>query len=433
MEQLGRSLLREQSMASIDDLSSSGNGSRFRGATAYAIELVVIGAIYYVLAKTSLGLASINPNATPIWPPTGLALALILLRGYRIWPAFLIAAFAVNATVIAGSAIHTTTATMLVTSLAIGLGNTLEAVFGAYLLNRWSDGRNTFDTPAGVARFAALSFVPTALAASIGVTSLALAGLAEWSALGSVWLTWWLGDLAGALVIAPVVVLSAAHGWPPLRRADLMESILIVAGACVVGLIAFSPLFEHSDSRAPLGFLAVLPLLWSALRGSQRDTATVALILAGFAVWGTLAGSGPFGRDTLNESFLTLLMFMIGVTVPSLALSADVAARQRTEAELRATRDELNRRVEARTAALTDANRALEEEIERRKRVQEELDQQTHHLTEAQRLANLGSWVRDFDTGEIVWSEQLYKIFGMAEGEQFGGTFDGYLSHLVSA
>ena len=137
-------------------------------------------------------------------------------------------------------------------------------------------------------------------------------------------------------------------------RRKLVELIVIFGVACAIGLIAFSPLFETAERRAPLGFLAVLPLLWSALRRGQRDTATVALILAGFAVWGTLAGSGPFGRETLNESFLLLLMFMIGVTVPSLALSADVAVRQRTEDELRATHDELNRRVDARTAALTD-------------------------------------------------------------------------------
>ena len=137
------------------------------------------------------------------------------------------------------------------------------------------------------------------------------------------------------------------------------------------------------------------------------------------------AGSGPFGRETLNESFLLLLTFMIGVTVPSLALSADVAMRRRTEDALRAVHDDLNRRVAARTAALTGANLALQEEIDRRKRVETVLDQQTRHLVEAQRLANLGSWVRNLETNEIVWSEQLYEIFGVQPGEENAGTFDG--------
>jgi integral membrane sensor domain MASE1 len=181
-------------MTSIENLSSSDSGWRFRDVMAYAIELVVIGAIYFALAEVGLRLASVNPHATPIWPSTGFALAAVLLRGYRIWPAFLIAAFAVNAKVIAASGADAVTATMLFTALAIGVSNTLEALFGAYLLNRWSGGRNTFETPAGVARFAALCFVPTALCASIGATTLAVTGFADWSAVGSIWLTWWLGE-----------------------------------------------------------------------------------------------------------------------------------------------------------------------------------------------------------------------------------------------
>jgi PAS domain S-box-containing protein len=362
----------------------------------------------------------VNPSASPIWPPTGLALAAMLLRGPSVWPAILIAAFAANVT----------TAGSIATSLAIGVGNTIEGLFGAYLINRWSDGKGTFESPAGVARFALLSFLPTALCATIGVTSLALGGLADSATLGSVWLTWWLGDLAGALLVTPVIVLWASAEFRTADRRKLFESIVIFCVACAIGLIAFSPIFETAERRAPIGFLAVLPLLWSALRRGPRDTATSALVLAGFAVWGTLAGGGPFDRETLNESFLTLLTFMIGVTVPSLALSADAAMRRRTEDELRAVHDELNRRAAARTTDLTDANRALHDEIERRKRAESVLDEQTRHLSEAQRLANLGSWVRNLETNEIVWSEQLYEIFGVQRGEEDTGSFDGYLQRI---
>jgi hypothetical protein len=90
-----------------------------------------------------------------------------------------------------------------------------------------------------------------------------------------------------------------------------------------------------------LGFLAILPLLWAALRCDQRATATVAVILSCFAVWGTIAGGGPFARDNLNDSFLLLVMFLISITVPALALSADVAVRRRSEENLRASQGEL--------------------------------------------------------------------------------------------
>lgn len=405
-------------MVPSKDLTTS--RGRLRQWALYALEICILGVIYFAAAKIGLMLASINPSASPIWPSTGLALAATLLRGYRVWPAILIGALAANLT----------TTGAMATSLAIGAGNTIEGLVGAYLINRMSYGQASFESPGGVARFALLSVVPTALCATIGLTSLAAGGLVDRSEFGAVWLTWWLGDLAGALLVTPVIVLWATADIRKPSRRKLFESIVIFCVACIVGLIAFSPMFEMAERRVPLGFLAVVPLLWSALRRGPRDTATCTLVLAGFAIWGTLAGSGPFDRETLNESFLLLLTFMIGVTVPSLALSADAAIRRRTEDELRVVHDDLNRRVAARTAALTEANAALQDEIERRRHAEQVLDEQTRHLVEAQRLANLGSWVRNLDTGEINWSDQLYKIFDVRPGEEKAGSYEGYLTRI---
>src|SRR5215212_6399608 len=154
-----------------DDALTSRAGSRIGAPVAYALELCLFSVIYFLVAKGGLALASINPSATPIWPATGLALAAVLIRGYRIWPAILVGAFAANA-ITAGS---------VVTSIAIALGNMLEGLVGGWLINRWSYGRNSFATPGGVARFSFISILPTAFSASIGVTSLALTGFAEWS------------------------------------------------------------------------------------------------------------------------------------------------------------------------------------------------------------------------------------------------------------
>src|SRR5688572_17571966 len=162
-------------MALSEDLVASRGRSRLRAGALYLAELGVIGLIYFALALVGLKLASINPSVSPIWPSTGLALAAILLRGVRVWPAILIAAFAANLT-IAGT---------IATSLAIGAGNTVEGLLGAYLITRFSDGKATFDSPGGVARFALLSFLPTAVGATLGVTSLAVGGLVEHAVLGS--------------------------------------------------------------------------------------------------------------------------------------------------------------------------------------------------------------------------------------------------------
>ncbi|WP_271623743.1 MASE1 domain-containing protein [Bradyrhizobium sp. CCBAU 11430] len=316
---------------------------------SYAGDLVAIGAIYFALAKGGLALASIHPSATPIWPPTGVALAAALLRGYRIWPAIFAAAMVANAT----------TAGSVATSIAIATGNSLEAVVGAYLINRWSGGCNTFSTPNSVARFALICVViATPLSASIGLTSLATVGYIEPKNLADAWITWWLGDATGALVIVPVIVLWAAGPHYAISRNEFLETVGVLATAAVVGLIAFSPLIEQTPGRDPLGFLAILPMLWAALRRGPRDTATVALVLAGTTIWGTLMGGGPFTNGNVNSSFLLVLMFLISITVPSLLLSADVEVRKKAEEGLRRAQIELERRVAERTQELELANAA---------------------------------------------------------------------------
>jgi len=321
----------------------------FRRGISYAGGLVAIGVIYFALAKGGLALASIHPSATPIWPPTGVALAAVLLWGYRTWPAIFTAAVIVNAT----------TAGSVATAIAIATGNSLEAVVGAYLINRWSSGCNTFSTPNSVAKFALICFViATPISASIGLTSLATAGYIERTNFANAWVTWWLGDVTGALVIAPVIVLWASSHYHAFNRNEFLETVGVLATAAAVGLIAFSPLIEQTPSRDPLGFLAILPMLWAALRRGPRDTATVALVLAGITIWGTLTGGGPFTTADLNVSFLLVLMFLISITVPSLLLSADVDVRKKAEESLRRAQIDLERKVAERTQELELANAA---------------------------------------------------------------------------
>jgi PAS domain S-box-containing protein len=308
--------------------------SQGRDLTKYAADLLVIGVAYVALAKAGLLLASVHPSATPIWPPTGLALSAVLVRGLRTWPAIFLGALIANATTDLGNA---TATGWVLTSSAIAAGNTLEAVVGGCLITVWSGGgRKTFDTPSGVTKFALIALGPsTMISATVGLGSLSLAGYAELPNFATIWLTWWLGDVAGALVFTPVVVLWITGGFRPFNLDKFLDSSLAQLGAGVIGLVALSPLIEPTVGRSSLSFLAVLPLLWAALRCGPRDTATVALILSCFAVWATQAGRGPFGGLTRNESFLLLIMFMISVAVPSLVLSVDVALRKRVEARLR--------------------------------------------------------------------------------------------------
>jgi PAS domain S-box-containing protein len=365
----------------------------------YIGTLLAVALAYFVFAKLGLTLASVNPSASPIWAPTGIALAAVLLGGLRVWPAILAAAFAVNAT----------TAGTLETSAVIAAGNTLEAVVGGFLIGRWSGGARTFSTPAQVAKFALVCVGPaTVVSASIGVTTLCVAGFAAWAKFSPIWVTWWLGDAAGALVVTPAIVLWAQSDRASLTRNELVSIAAVLSLTALVGFLAFSPLLPRTEYSSPLGFLAILPLVWAALRRGPRETATVSLILTGFTVWATLQHAGPFGQMGINESFLLLLTFMISLSVPSLALSVDVAMRRDSEDSLRRTQAELDRRVRERTAELNEANA---------------------HLMEAQRLGNLGSWSWDIEGNRISWSDQLFEIYGVP-ANHFSGTLDEFMNFI---
>src|SRR5215831_12702631 len=162
--------------------------------------LPAIGAltlIYIVAGKLALKLAFVNASASPVWPPAGIALAALLVLGYRVWPAIFIGAFAVN---------FWTTLNIL-SSVGIACGNTLEAFCGAWLVNRFANGMRVFDRPQDVFKFAVAAILSTMVSPTIGVTSLAFTGFAQWSNYWPVWATWWLGDASGDLIVTPLLVL----------------------------------------------------------------------------------------------------------------------------------------------------------------------------------------------------------------------------------
>ncbi|HEY2946204.1 MAG TPA: MASE1 domain-containing protein [Vicinamibacteria bacterium] len=299
-----------------------------------AAVLAGLAAVYFVAGKLGLRLASVNASATAVWAPTGIALAAFLIAGYRVWPAILLSAFLVNVT----------TAGSVLTSLSIGAGNTLEGIVGAYLVKRFANGRDALQRAPDVFKFAALAaIVSTTVSATCGVTSLALAGFADWARYGSIWLTWWLGDAAGALVVAPLVILWSASPRPRWRTGRMLEAALLLLSLSVAGAIVFGGLFPSHVKNYPLEFVCLPLLIWAAFRFGQREVATAVATLSGIATWGTLHGFGPFARNAQNESLLLLQTFMAVTAVTSLALAAVISERRGAERRLRrlAVRDPL--------------------------------------------------------------------------------------------
>src|SRR3989449_3876724 len=204
-----------------------------------------LAALYYVAAKLGLRFAYINSSVTTIWPPAGIALAAFVLLGYRVWPAILGAAFLAN---------FTTTGFVL-PSIGIAIGNTAEGLLGAYLVNRFARGGRVFDRVRDIIRFTVLCrSVSTTVSASIGVMSLALGGLLSWHDAPRVWLTWWLGDAVGDIVIAPALIIwIGVNPGPRWSRNQVIEAIALTAVTVLVTLALFGGVFPSRHYPLKIG------------------------------------------------------------------------------------------------------------------------------------------------------------------------------------
>lgn len=286
--------------------------------------LALVTLVYFAAGKAGLALAIVHPSATAVWPPTGIALAALLVLGYRAWPAVLVGAFLVNVT----------TNGFPGASLSIAVGNTLEALTAAYLVNRYANGRRVFERARDIFRFIVLAgVVSTTVSATVGAGSLALTGLATTADLSRVWLTWWAGDATGALIVAPVLILWA-NVLRDRNRAQLLEVALLMVSLLIVGFIIFSEASSVGIEHYPVYLLLLLVVIWFAFRLSPPETATAILVLSGIALSGTLAGSGPFSRFPANEALLLVQGYMSIVAMTFLSLAAVVAERRRTESAL---------------------------------------------------------------------------------------------------
>jgi signal transduction histidine kinase/CheY-like chemotaxis protein len=286
--------------------------------------LAALTTLYILGGKLGLLFAFVHASATAVWPPTGIALAAFLLFGPRVWSAVALGAFLVNVT----------TAGSVATSLGVAAGNTLEGLLSAWLVNRFAHGRYAFERAQDIFAFV-VAVVPGALvSATMGVASLALGGYALWAGFGPIWATWWLGDVTGALIIAP----------PLLLWADRRSSLLLrhpVEAACLLLSIALGGYAVFGGSsplgpRHPLAILCLPPLVWAAFRFGRRAAATAILLLSGIALYGTVQGFGPFAVAPA-DSLLMLQTFLATMAVMTLSMAAlvwdDVRERKRVEGE----------------------------------------------------------------------------------------------------
>ena len=339
----------------------------------YALKLVVLASVYFAAAKLGIELSVAEGLVTPVWAPTGIAIAALFLGGTRLWPAIALGAFLANAT--SGADIPV--------AAVIAVGNTLEAVVGSTLM-RWAGVRPALDRVRDVFALIVLAAVASpVVAATNGVTTLWIAGDIADSAYDSQWFLWWVGDAMGALIVAPLVLVWSTKPFDRLDKRRIVEGLvvlaLLVALSCLVFLAGF---WRYPHLLFPL-------LIWTTLRFGQVGAVTGGFVVTALAVAGAVEGSTPIGDRNTTEVVQILEGLLGAVAVALLVLGAVLSERARAERR---------------------AASALES------------------LNEAQALAHVGSWIWDIPSNLVRWSHELYRIYGVEPGTHV--TYESYLEHI---
>ena len=325
------------------------------------MSLLLIAAVYYLSARAGLQLEFQNSHATPVWPASGVALATVMLLGYRGGIPVFLGAFLANIVdfqVKSGStagllAFATGHPAELAISLVIGFGNMAESVIAYAIGRRLLPDRTKWQAVRGVLALVAAVLVGGMVSSSIGVGGLVLGGFLPQELAPTVWFTWWLGDVTGMLILTPFIL-----NWASL----IGKRRLIIRPGAVVALAALAAIAMASFGgqpglafAKPLAYALIPFVLWIEIGfGSAAGSFSVVLVSA-TAVLGTIGGHGAFAGGTQNQALLDLQGFIAVVSVTAALLGAAMRSRSRALHALRQAHEMLEQRVEGRTRELQDA------------------------------------------------------------------------------
>ena len=281
---------------------------------------LIVAVVYFAGAELGLSLASLHTNVTAVWPPTGIAIASLLIFGRRVWPGIFVGALAANLM----------TAIPVLSSFGIATGNTFEAIVAYWLLQRSQRWEGSFESVSDVLMFVVYAAVLAPMvSATIGSLSVCFGDPGQWAKFTSLWLTWWTGDGFGALIVSPLLLAWSLPGKTTSR--DLPEITSLFLLLIIVALIIFGGWFPGPVKTYPLAYLCLPCLLWAALKFDQRVVTTAIVVMAGVALWGARHGYGSFVQSSANVSLLLLISFVGTSTLMTLVVAAVTSERKKAE------------------------------------------------------------------------------------------------------
>ena len=282
--------------------------------------ILAIAAAFSFAGEFALKVETLPTGVAAFWPASGIAVAALILLGYRFWPGILLGSLLLGAN-LPGN---------LLSNLTIAIAHVFEALAAAYLVNRYADGQKAFDTAQTVFRFVFFAcLLCPMISATAGSGTFYLAGLAGRAELGNLWLTWWLANASGILLMAPFLIILRNREHHRLDAREILELICLIFTLIAIAVFAFGPLF-HTMNKSQLirAWMAIPILIWAAFRFCQLEVAGLIILLFGLAATGTAQGFGYFVGPDLHVSLLSLDAFVGVVGTMSLAIAAMVSERR---------------------------------------------------------------------------------------------------------
>jgi signal transduction histidine kinase len=302
---------------------------QIKSLAIYLAKILVLAVIYHLAARVGLMMAYVQANTSPVWPPTGIGLAALLIYGYGMWPG-------ISLGLLIGSLL---TGASFPLALGLAIGNTLEVLVAVYFLKKFVAFHNDIDRIQDVIGLVLVSLVCTTIGASIGTITLMLTGNGAWQNFWSIWVTWWIGDLLGALVVAPMLLVLIPLPSVRLNKRAYIEAGILLILIALVTWFVFSSLPQSGIFHQVMIYLIFPFVIWAALRFGQRGATITIVLVSGIAIWGTSQGLGPFSLELKNDSLVLLQSFTAIVALTALILAAATIERRKAT-------DALQQRVE---------------------------------------------------------------------------------------
>jgi len=338
------------------------------------VRIILVAVIYFLSAYFGLLLAFRDPITSPVWPPVGIGLALILFLGTRTWPGITIGSLVAYMLVFWLNGIEINSGTIQA-SIIISIGNTVEILLGRYLMKRFIRDQDPFKNTHNTFVFLIIALIMCLIGSSLGTYSFHLNGIVAQQELISKWFKWWIPNVTSVLLFTPFILSWKRKFNLQITRRTIIESLIFLfCMALFIVILRNEALASTIEKSYP--FLIIPFLLWLSFRFNLQTTLTGILITALSAIYITIHGQGPFVLDSNENSILILQIFIGVISITSIILSSTVYERLDAQLTIQKFNETLETKIDERTRALND-------EISFRKRAEDKLKVTNRQLRKA--------------------------------------------------